>query len=283
VGGRLPGNPATNNVVGRVRPTTLFDIMVAGLVTNQAWVDVTNYTFFFNHAVFGGAADTEDQAKPSERVAVIQGIFDPKGERLVSFKPVFRYPWPSQPTSRPRNAQVRYVAEVTDDGGNTTRVQFDATNPEDTKEGREIQGFFEVMVPVPANREIVSVRITDLDGRKEFGVQKHSKPPTVRIVSPQPGAQLGEKTEVVWEATDSDTRPDQLMFQVAYSYDGGRSWVPVAVDVRGKSATFDSTEIPMSDGNGVIRVFVSDGLNTAFAQVEKLTTSAAKYKGYGQG
>ena len=283
VGGRLPGNPATNNVVGRVRPTTLFDIMTAGLVTNQAWVDVTTYNFFFSHSISGGAPDTAgDQAKASDRVAVIQGIFDPSGERLVTFKPVFRYPWPSQPTVRPRDARARFVAEVTDDGGNTTRAQFDARNPEDTKEGREVQGFFEVMIPVAPNREIVSVRITDLEGRREFTVLKRSRPPTIRIVSPKPGDKLGEKTEVAWEATDPDTPPDQLMFQMAFSYDGGRSWVPIGVDLRGKSASFPSSEIPMADGNGVIRVFVSDGLNTAFADVAKLTTSAAKYKGYGQ-
>lgn len=283
VGGRLPGNPAGNNVTGRVRPTTLFDIMVAGLLTNQAWVDTTTYNFFFSHAVLGGAPDSGDQAKPSERVAVIQGIFDPSGERLVSLKPVFRYPWPSQPISRPRNLPTRYVAEVIDDGGNTIKVPFDALKGEDSKESRgELRGFFEVMVPVAANREIVSVRITDLEGRREFGSQKRSRPPTVRISAPQSGGQLGERTEVTWEATDPDTSPDQLMFQIAYSADGGRSFVPVAVDVRGNKATFDSTEIQMSDGNGLIRVFVSDGTNTAFAQVDKLTTRAAKYKGYGQ-
>jgi len=282
VGARLPGNPAGNNVTGRVKPTTLFDIMVPALVTNQAWIDTTRYTSVLSNAVFGGA-DSGDAAKPSARVAVIQGIFDPTGERLVTFKPVFRYPWVSQAFSRPRGLAARYVAEVRDDAGTVTSVRFDALKTEDAKEGRVARGFFEVMIPVDPNREIASVRITDLQGGKTYGAQRRSAPPRVRIASPQTGAALGERTEVSWEGSDPDTPANQLWYQVAYSPDAGRTWVPVAVDVRGKSATFDSTEIQIANGTGAIRVFVGDGVSTAFAEVGKLTTRAAKYKGYETG
>ena len=136
------------------------------------------------------------------------------------------------------------------------------------------------MVPVNPAQEIVSVRIIDRNGKLEYGAFKRSQPPSVRILTPTTGAKLGERTKVVWEARDPDTPGNQLVFQVAYSPNGGRSWVPVAVDVQGREATFDSTEIQRSEGKGMIRVFVSDGLNTAFADVAKLTTYAAKYKGY---
>ena len=78
---------------------------------------------------------------------------------------------------------------------------------------------------------------------------------------------------------EPDTPLDQLFLQVAYSPDGGQNWVPIAVDVNGteKGITLNSTMIQQSKENGVIRVFVSDGLNTAFADVQRLTTSAAKY------
>jgi hypothetical protein len=51
------------------------------------------------------------------------------------------------------------------------------------------------------------------------------------------------------------------------------------VDVPGtaKSLVVDTTEIQQSRGNGVIRVFVSDGLNTAFADVTNLSTVFALY------
>ena len=303
VGGRLANNPAGNNVVGRVRRTTLFDIMVAGLLSNQAWVKTGNYNFFLGSAALaslsGADSDADNAALAftnndsfsnhaeenqtqenrrgfSRRVAVIQGIFDPSGERLLRLEPVFRFPWPSRPTPQPRTG--RFVAEILDSAGVVTQTVFDAFLSEDSgKRHAPVRGFFEVMVPVNPDREIVSVRITDNRGRREYGAFKRSRPPQVRIISPANGERLGQKTRVVWDARDPDTPVNQLVFQVAYSPNGGSTWVPVAVDVQGKEATFDSTQVQRSRGNGMIRVFVSDGLNTAFADVGKLTTLYAKY------
>jgi hypothetical protein len=41
--------------------------------------------------------------------------------------------------------------------------------------------------------------------------------------------------------------------------------------------SFDSTEIQKSGGRGLIRIFTSDGLNTSFADVTGLSTSAARF------
>ncbi|MDQ6651243.1 MAG: hypothetical protein M3Y84_00695, partial [Acidobacteriota bacterium] len=232
---------------------------------------------FKHHAPSDFQPGGQDQRGFSKRVAVIQGIFDPSGEKLLKFKPVFRFPWPSQPISRPRTGP--FVAEIIDTAGVVTRVTFDALLSEDSGRKRgPIRGFFEIMVPISPTREIASIRITDREGRRNFGAFKRSQPPRIRIVAPTTRAKLGEKTQVVWDARDPDTPQNQLVFQVAYSPNGGRSWVPVAVDVQGREATFDSTEIQRSKGNGVIRVFVSDGTNTAFADVTNLTTLTAKYK-----
>lgn len=97
--------------------------------------------------------------------------------------------------------------------------------------------------------------------------------------SPDAGAELGEVVEVAWEAFDPDTPAELLLYQVAYSPDGGDSWVPIAVDIPGTvtAITFDATTIRSTDGaSGLLRVFVSDGLNTAFADVRGLTTLAAR-------
>ena len=40
--------PASNNL-GQLKPLSLFDIMVAGLNTNQAWVRANMYNYIFNH------------------------------------------------------------------------------------------------------------------------------------------------------------------------------------------------------------------------------------------
>jgi hypothetical protein len=267
VGGRLSANPAGNNTSGRVKPTTLFDIMNAGRLTNQAWIDTQTYNLLLSNSSIG-SPDAAD--KPVDRVLVVQGVFDPSGTKLLRLKPVFRYPWASQPTSRRQKG--RFVAQATDAAGNTSSARFDALVTEDSEKGGSRNGFFEVMVAVPPESEVASLRIADATGRTEFASLKRTTPPQVRVVSPAAGAKLGERTEVVWDVQDT-TPPGQRLFQVAYSPDGGRSFVPVAVDVPGsqRSVTFDSTQIQKSQ-NGLIRVFVSNGLNTAFADVGKLTT-----------
>jgi hypothetical protein len=83
----------------------------------------------------------------------------------------------------------------------------------------------------------------------------------------------GESTEMRWAIGDPDTADSHLRVEAAYSDDGGRSWVPLGVDIPGtdRAFTFGSSQLPESDGEGVIRVFVSDGVNTAFDDVTGLT------------
>ncbi|HEX6181610.1 MAG TPA: hypothetical protein VFZ47_10220, partial [Chitinophagaceae bacterium] len=144
---------------------------------------------------------------------------------------------------------------------------------------KESFGFFEVMVAIPPNREIVSMQIVSTrDSLRVFGGFRRSAPPRIAIVDPRPGDRLGTRTTVKWEVTDPDTPLGDLLFQVAYSPNGGTNWVPIGVDIKGNSFTFNSDEIQNSRENGVIRVYVSDGLNTAFADVTKLVTTAARYQ-----
>jgi hypothetical protein len=283
VGARLPSNPAGNNITGRVKPMTLKDIMFAGLLTNQAWVDTITYNALLGSAVLSDSQDARGD-EPSARILVVQGIFDPTGSRLLRLKPAFRFPWASQPTPTLRPVvpeqltQAGFIAEVIDSAGIVTRVPFGARVADDA--GNEAFGAFEVMVAVQPQREIASLRITDTRGVSTYGVlTRVSRPPTIAIVEPRPHQHLGHKTDVAWNVKDTHIAAQHLLYQIAYSPDGGQSWVPLAVDVPGtaKSVVVDTTEIQQSNGNGVIRVFVSDGLNTAFADVTNLSTPAAQY------
>ncbi len=273
VGARLPGNPAGNNTTGRVKPSALNDIMVGGQLTNSAWITVDNYNFLLNSASINTMATASASDDLTPRVLIVQGTFNAKGDSLVYLEPVFRYPWPSQAT--PRQQTGRYVVEVIDEAGAVVRTQFDARVADDAQQ--EVHGFFEVMVAVSPNREANRVRILSTDGQRMFGEFRRTQPPTIRIISPEAGTRLGDSTRVAWEANDPDTPKDELMFQLAYSPDAGRGFVPIGVDVRGASFVFSSKEIQRSESNGVIRVFVSDGLNTAFAEVRGLRAVNAQY------
>jgi hypothetical protein len=282
VGARLPNNPAANNTTGRVKPMTLNDIMNPGRLTNQAWVDTITYNALLGSPVLSPSPrDRGDE--PSERVLVVQGIFDPTGSSLLRLKPAFRFPWASQPTLPPpaviegSTVPTGFIAEVIDIAGVVTRVPFGARVADDA--GNVAFGAFEVMVAVPPERQVASLRITDAQGLRTYAAVKRSRPPTITVVEPQPFQQLGRKSDVAWNVKDPDTPASKLLYQIAYSPDGGSSWVPLAVDVPGtaKSLVVDTTEIQQSRGNGVIRVFVSDGLNTAFADVTNLSTVFALY------
>lgn len=48
--------------------------------------------------------------------------------------------------------------------------------------------------------------------------------------------------------TDPDTPSSLLQYQIAYSPNGGASFVPIAVDLRATSFTFDSTQIQRAPG-----------------------------------
>jgi hypothetical protein len=277
VGGRLANHPSGNNVAadGRLKPTTFYDIMNAGRLTNEAYIEPYNYNAVYNNATL---ATSPDARKDIARVAVIQGIFDPSGERLLTLNPVFRYPWPSGPTPPlPERAKARYIAVISSSNGEVVRVPFDAVVTRDDHEDQVVRGFFEVMVPVPG--EITALSIIDTQTGQTVATRKPStRAPVIEVTSPKQGSQLGETTTITWNAQYS-VPDDQVQYQIAYSRDGGKSFIPIAVNVPGKarSVTVNTREIPKSSGQGLIRVFIGDGLNTAYADVADLTPAAAIY------
>lgn len=277
VGARLPDNPATNSVTGRVKPTTLFDIMEPGLLSDEAWISTTRYLGGTTDSDLGNGPDASpDQVRKrlKRRVLVMQGTFSRSGSRLLTLGPVFRYPWLSEPSAPDRRG--RYVLLVEPQRGQTLSFPFDAYNLDDRSEESKARGFFEVMVPISTQVQSIAIRDRET-GRIIAERRRSSQTPTIRILSPKPDDQLGERTTVRWQATDADTPRRSLQYQVAYSPDGGNSFVPLGVALTGTSFTFDSTQIQRSEGRGLIRVFVSDGLNTAFADVGGLTPTAAQY------
>jgi hypothetical protein len=272
---RLDANPAGNNTTGRVKPTTRRDIMVAGLLTAAAWIKTglaaDGYVGLFNHPTLVPAAPDF-----AERVLVIQGIFDPSGRELLQLKPVFRYPWRSRPTEQRPPRDAPFAARIVDSQGNVTIAEFAARIGDDAENGAEGFGFFEVMVALDPTLEADSLSIVNTDTAQPFRtIRRSPQPPELQISIPKPGDTVREIGRVAWTVEDPDTPRADLLFQVAYSFDGGASFVPVAVDQRETDLAFDPTQIPPSAGAGLVRVIVSDGLNTAFADVGNLTVVGA--------
>jgi hypothetical protein len=271
VGSRLTFNPSTNGVQQRIKPSNLNDVQVAGLLTNQAWVSRSKYVSLLGNSAFATAVGpglASAAQRPSSRVAVIQGIFDETGQRLIELRPVFRYPYRSVPTPTDRSGP--FMAELRTTTGRTTRVPFNATVGDDQEPGVHTKnGFFEVMVPVSG--ELSRLRITDRSGSRTFGQLARGRPPSLQVQSFRPGTTISGLRTARWTVSDPDTPRSQLRYQVAFSGDGGRTFIPVAVNLTGTSTPFDARKITAQRGRGIFRVFVSDGLNTTFRDVGRLT------------
>jgi hypothetical protein len=275
VGGRLAVGPAGNNVAadGRIKPSDLKDIMYAGLLTNQAWIEKARYEDLYNNPVL---ATAPDKSQASKDYLFIQGQFDPAGQQLAKRLSVFRYPWPIPPPPPPPDPEkARYSAVVTNAQGEVAKVGFNAlvSAPE---EKTLSHGAFEV--PVKLAGDIAEVQIIDNQSGTVLTDRKAAGKPSIRITSPDSGSKLGEKTEISWEA-QFGVPADQVEYQVAYSPDNGETFVPLAVGISGdtRKITVNTREISKSAGTGLIRVFLSDGLTTTYADITKLTTTAAIY------
>jgi len=275
---RLEDNPIGNNTNGRVKPSTLNDIMVGGLLTNQAWIDQTSYEYFLGHDVLDsggtGSSDRSDRRDKrfQQRVVAVSGVLDFEGTKLVRLNPVFRYPWLSQASIN--DPQGRYTVQVETQAGNVFESTFSGELGDDAETSPQSFGFFSVRLAVPAEEEIARVSIISLTDRRELGRLERSRPPRIRILYPDDGAQLTGEVTVKFDVEDSDTPKERIRVHIAYSNDNGVQWVPVAVNVPAlvSAVTFDSKQVQASEkGSGVIRVIASDGLNTVFDDVSKLT------------
>ena len=85
--------------------------------------------------------------------------------------------------------------------------------------------------------------------------------PTVRLLSPNDGetwAGTGTYT-ITWTANDLDG--DTLHFALAYSTDGGATWIPAGLDLTGTQHALDVSLLP--GGTSVLlRISATDGVNT---------------------
>jgi len=88
--------------------------------------------------------------------------------------------------------------------------------------------------------------------------------PTVTLLSPNGGEEVGESMTISWKVQDPDS--EYLHADVQYSADNGRSWQLLAGDVVSDTVTVATESISGSEGLGLIRVVASDGINTSTDQ-----------------
>lgn len=93
-----------------------------------------------------------------------------------------------------------------------------------------------------------------------------SNTPTVTLQAPSGGITLtGSSVIVSWTAADVDN--DVLTFSLDYSTDGGVTWNPLSGQIPSTTVSINLDQLPGSPG-GKFRVWVSDGVNTAYDETD---------------
>jgi hypothetical protein len=273
VGARLPDNPAGNNVSGRLKPLSLWDIMVGGKLTEDAWIRSDRYTALFNH----------DTLKPTFFLqpvvnAVAVNIFVHPGDPVqIEWRSVFRYPWLSGPSKRAQEAG-RFILRARLADGSVHDNPFDVQMGENIAE-RDGVNTGPVSLILPYSQQINTLEV--IDGTSHQILSRLNRSlllPAVNVISPRRGAVLGKRTLVEFEVTDGDSDASEQKVHVAYSWDNGKSFVPVAVNLTSRTGRFrfefDSAAVPPSNGEGMLRFFASDQGNTTIHEEPNLYTQA---------
>ena len=122
-------------------------------------------------------------------------------------------------------------------------------------------GHFRETMPYPPDTATIVFTHNDQELRV---IPVSPNPPSVQILSPNGGEVWdGDGPYTIrWQASDLDD--DSLTFRLQYSADGGASWQPLAVNLKGNEFEVVASDLP-GGSNSLVRVTASDGVNTTDA------------------
>ncbi len=134
----------------------------------------------------------------------------------------------------------------------------------------EHSGYFET---VPMTQGVKKMKLEG-PGHKELAARTASaNSPKVAITAPTAGASVGREFTISWSATDADG--DALTSHVQWTRDNGATWQAVGTGLTGTSVNV-TDKLALPGGKVRVRVWVSDGFNTASATSKPFNVAEAK-------
>ncbi len=272
--------------LGQTHATSQYDVMVAGMLTNQAWVDSGTYNDCLTDsrsqcsAASGGDGSSDDDgASDSERCLHLSGAYDHHGHAIELFHANLVDAAPPTTDNPSGDVLVQTFARR---GALLTSLRWKSATTREScaSESGRVQQHARspvtVYVPHAVAGEIVArVELRDLQSGRMLASRMATKAApmiaslgSMRIdgkgVASHAGT--GPFVEVHWNASDADG--DTLRTDVLYSRDAGVSWSPISVNVEGTAIRFSLTDIPAAiPGQGIVKVRVSDGLRVSDAEM----------------
>jgi hypothetical protein len=258
----------------------LNDVMVAGLLTHEAFVNENTYTHVLAdpRTMCGAAA-----MAPQPMLRVCGSIDHETGE--IRLDPVTLIERARATVGAPVG-DIRIVARGADDSQLSTVVVNTATTRSrchvaaQGQTPRAARSPFHVLVPAAVDGvEVASIEI-ETAGRDVIArVARSASHPEVSFTYVGPAGGTGNlldggladhavtgPTAVHWSGADLDG--DAVTYNLLYSPDGGDGWLPLALRRTGTSFEFDTADIPASfPGEGRLRLVATDGLNNTVEEI----------------
>jgi len=275
--------------LGQTHATTQYDVMVAGQLTNVAWVDSGTYLDCLTDTrsqctAFAPPGGGENPASDAQRVLQISGSY----QHQVGRKP-------SRIELSPVN-QIDLASPTADDAQGDVLLQSFAAGGEllssvrwksaTTREScaecvnarphLHANSAVSILIPAAvANQEPARIELRDLKSgnllatRTRTASAPHISSLGSRMIDGVGVAShsgSGPFVELFWDATDADG--DALSADILLSCDGGQSWSAIGVNQRGASMKFALSDIPVAKNEqGIVKVRVTDGLNVVDAEM----------------
>jgi hypothetical protein len=263
----------------QIMPASKNDIMVAGLLTNQAWVWQGTYDAVHNDARMQCGAPAPDAGE--EPVLRVSGVIT-NANRSVALDPVTRI-LSAMPTANDPNGDTTVIAYDAN-GNELTRVTVRTDSNRELcvapVRGRPVlnpTSPLYVMLPETINgQSIQTVRVQDVHtGQITAQRARSANAPQVNITNVSLIENVegnldapAQRVRVQWTASDPDG--DVVTSTLLYSPDNGLSWMPLVVNSTAASHEYDPHSVPPNGGHGKLKLITSDGLNITDTEVAAL-------------
>lgn len=275
--------------LGQTHATTQYDVMVAGQLTNVAWVDSGTYLDCLNDTrsqctAFAPPGGGENPASDAQRVLQITGAYQHQKGRNVGRVELFPVNQIDLASPTVDDAQGDLLLQSFAAGGDLlSSVRWkSATTRESCAEclnGRphlHDKSAVSILIPATvANQEPARIELRDLKSGNLLATRtRTASAPRIASLGSRliDGAGVashsgfGPFVELFWDAKDADG--DALSADILLSCDGGQSWSAMGVNQRGSSMKFALSDIPVAkNGQGIVKVRVTDGLNVVDAEM----------------
>ena len=271
--------------LSQLKPGNLNDVMVAGLLTNQAWVYAINHEFYVNHPDFSCTEDAP-LAYHDEPTYLIGGVWNRATDDVsITQSVTFNGGFGSETVAL---SEANLVFTAFDENGavlgrfgQLIRTANDCSSEEsheheseaDAWEHNDPNAGFLMVFPASIDPALIErVEISGGDGVVKTEMVRSPSKPFVELSPTTPANVNGSSLLLDWDVSDADG--NEVKHYLRYSPDGEQIHV-LTSNWTQSSYGVDMSVLPaFVEGQGYFEVLATDGLNTTRLVIDDLTFGA---------